>query len=140
MRACCRRGSAAAKLAGARLRLDPMRMEVRRQICHRRRRIARGCDLSEPPLGAGVGSKLAVWALPVESMSWRGVTAQKSRKSGVEEGREICLHVQAARSGGDGQLRVVRHQSHAFALLFHPQKSRCEVNRVQRSEHCREWV
>jgi hypothetical protein len=34
----------------------------------------------------------------------------------------------------------VRHQSHAFALLFHPQKSRCEVNRVQLSEHCREWV
>jgi len=57
----------------------------------------------------------------------------------VDKDGSVRLHVQAARSGGDGQLRVVRYHSYRFALLFHPQKGGCEVNRIQRSEHCREW-
>ena len=56
----------------------------------------------------------------------------------VEEGGGVRLHVQAARSGGDGQLRIVRDHSYRFALLFHPQEGGCEVNRIQGTEHCRE--
>src|ERR1019366_9107132 len=64
-------------------------------------------NFSEPPLGAGIGSKLAAWALPVESTSWRGVTDQKSGVLPMPQPRP------AARSFRDLQ---VWRKAHEFVL------------------------